>query len=94
MRGGKRRGAGRKPSGKRRIIMYGTAAEEVILRKTLLKIRREGLSVKDNTHAEESEICHPKICPDCGKPMKIKTGKNGDFWGCNGYPECRHTESI
>ena len=93
MRGGNRPGAGRKPSGKKRIVMYGTAAEEKMLRKTLSEIRKS-LPVVDNAQAEKSEICHPKICPSCGNPMKIKTGKNGDFWGCSGYPDCRHTESI
>ena len=92
-RGGKRNGAGRKPSGKRRIVMYGTAAEEATLRKTLLEIRKS-IPVVDNVQSMESEICHPKICPSCGSPMKIKSGSRGDFWGCSGYPKCRHTDSI
>lgn len=93
MRGGKRPGAGRKPSGKRRIVMYGTAAEEKILRETLLK-QRESLSVMDSQEAVET-ICRPKICPACSKPMVVRSSKaSGDFWGCSGYPSCRHTESI
>ena len=35
-----------------------------------------------------------KTCPECGKPMIRRSGKRGDFWGCTGYPECKHTESI
>ena len=27
-------------------------------------------------------------CPKCGNPMVIKRSKNGNFIGCNGYPEC------
>ena len=83
MRGGNRPGAGRKPSGKKRIVMYGTADEEAALRKKLVELRQKS-----------ETICRPKICPNCGKPMKIKTGSRGDFWGCSGYPECNHTESI
>ena len=41
MRGGNRPGAGRKPSGKRRIVMYGTLAEEHLLRDFLRKHRRQ-----------------------------------------------------
>lgn len=30
-------------------------------------------------------------CPQCGKPMRLREGKNGKFWGCSGYPDCRAT---
>lgn len=34
-------------------------------------------------------------CPKCGKPMFVKTGKNGSqFLGCSGYPECKSIMSI
>lgn len=35
-----------------------------------------------------------RVCPDCGKPMKKRSGKFGDFFGCSGYPNCKHTERI
>ena len=64
--------------------------EEHLLRDFLRKHRRQA----STPAAVENEICHPKICPSCSKPMKVKTGSRGDFWGCSGYPECKHTESI
>ena len=35
-------------------------------------------------------------CTACGRPMVLRTARNGasagsQFWGCSGYPECRHT---
>ena len=30
---------------------------------------------------------HP--CPVCSSPMTIKKSKNGKFWGCSRFPECR-----
>ena len=30
-----------------------------------------------------------KSCPSCGAEMKLRNGKNGQFWGCSGYPQCR-----
>ena len=30
-------------------------------------------------------------CPRCGAPMLLRNGKNGSFWGCSNYPECRIT---
>lgn len=35
-----------------------------------------------------------KICPECGLPMKKRNGRIGEFWGCIGYPDCRHTENT
>lgn len=29
------------------------------------------------------------ICPSCGKNMTIKKSKNGNFIGCDGYPDCK-----
>lgn len=39
-----------------------------------------------------------KICNKCGRPMKIKEGKFGKFWGCTGYgspdDQCKNTRKI
>ena len=43
---------------------------------------------------------HPeKICPVCGKSMVLRVAQKGpnagkQFWGCSGYPDCKHTESV
>ena len=34
------------------------------------------------------------ICPNCGRPMVIKTGRFGKFISCSGYPECKTTRPI
>lgn len=28
-------------------------------------------------------------CPECGKPTRQRTGKNGKFWSCTQYPDCK-----
>jgi restriction system protein len=38
-------------------------------------------------------------CPTCGKPMVLRTARQGkqsgsQFWGCTGYPECRGTREL
>jgi len=33
-------------------------------------------------------------CPRCGRPLARKMSRNGPFWGCTGYPDCRYTRSI
>lgn len=35
-----------------------------------------------------------KICPECGKQMVIRKGPHGPFWGCTGYPKCKHLEAL
>ncbi|MDX1708077.1 MAG: type I DNA topoisomerase [Desulfobacterales bacterium] len=33
-------------------------------------------------------------CPDCGKPLNIKVGKNGHFLACSGYPDCSYSRDY
>jgi len=35
-----------------------------------------------------------EICPQCGKPLAIKTGRYGKFLACSGYPVCKYTKSF
>lgn len=34
-----------------------------------------------------------KTCPKCSKPLVRRNGKHGPFWGCTGFPECKHIEN-
>lgn len=33
-------------------------------------------------------------CPECGKPMRRRTSKKGEFWGCTAYPDCQGSRNI
>lgn len=35
-----------------------------------------------------------KECPACGKAMVIKQDHFGTYWGCTGFPACRHSETM
>jgi len=35
-----------------------------------------------------------EVCPNCGKPLAIKTGRYGKFLACSGYPDCKFTKSY
>lgn len=39
---------------------------------------------------------NPKVvaCPACGKPMRVRSGARGEFYGCSGYPACRKTLPV
>lgn len=33
-------------------------------------------------------------CPNCKKPMTVRNGPNGGFYGCTGYPKCKGTSPL
>ncbi len=35
-----------------------------------------------------------ETCPECGKPLILRTGRRGKFLGCSGYPKCRYTRDY
>ena len=46
-----------------------------------------------------TEEARNKNCPECGRPMALRTAKRGvrmgqQFWGCTGYPSCRFAVDI
>lgn len=32
-------------------------------------------------------------CPRCGSLMRLRSGRNGKFWGCSHYPRCKGTRN-
>jgi four helix bundle suffix protein len=54
----------------------------------------------------DKQQCRPVVpkaatpnCDKCGKPMRLRTAKQGSnagsqFWGCSGYPECKSTKKY
>jgi DNA topoisomerase-1 len=43
---------------------------------------------------EFEDVPTGEACPNCGKPMIYKNGRNGKFIACSGYPECKTTKNI
>lgn len=55
------------------------------------KTNRRGQPVcKKHREEDPREVA----CPECGMPMKLKEGRYGYFWGCEGYPQCEKTYQI
>jgi len=40
------------------------------------------------------EVPTSVMCPGCRRPMAIKSGRNGIFLACTGYPQCRSTANF
>ena len=53
--------------------------------------------VRIMTLAKDQRVFARKICPACGRSMKVRTNSttNVKFWGCSGYPDhCHNTENF
>ena len=50
-------------------------------------------SKKDTIRESLMEQTEEK-CPECGKQLLIRWGRNGKFIGCSGYPDCRYTKPL
>ena len=49
-----------------------------------------GKEIKDALHSQQ----HIGVCPSCGNNMSVKRSKNGNFIGCDGYPECKRAYPL
>jgi len=52
---------------------------------------KQNLEVAQNemTHAKAESTPSEYDCPDCGKPLVYRFGKNGRFLSCSAYPDCK-----
>jgi ssDNA-binding Zn-finger/Zn-ribbon topoisomerase 1 len=53
-------------------------------------------SAKQATAAKEATAASTEIprCPKCGSPMRVRHGRNGYFFGCSKYPQCKGTRDL
>jgi DNA topoisomerase-1 len=52
----------------------------------------KSLEVKGKWWPEPEAI--DEKCPECSKELRKRWGKNGQFIGCDGYPECKYTRPL
>jgi len=43
---------------------------------------------------EKTQTFLDKDCPQCGKKMMVKWGRNGKFSSCSGFPACKYSEPF
>ncbi|MBX7172321.1 MAG: type I DNA topoisomerase [Pyrinomonadaceae bacterium] len=54
----------------------------------------EGDSASATSQTSETSETEVEPCENCGKPMALKKGRFGSFYGCTGYPECKNIRKI
>ncbi len=70
------------------IIRHGGHREQLTAARLAERDRQQGRPVVPKEETPN--------CPKCGKPMRLRTARQGgnagsQFWGCSGYPECKGT---
>lgn len=50
-------------------------------KKSMKSIKRDGIPTQEP-------------CPECGRPLLIRSGRYGLFMGCSDYPDCGYTRNI
>jgi len=50
-------------------------------------------SITPTQHSTTGTSGEPS-CPRCGSPMRRRSGRHGQFWGCSQYPRCKGTRKI
>ena len=53
-----------------------------------------GKDLDKATEGMKGEVLTEITCEKCQQPMAIKSGRNGIFLACTGYPECRNTANF
>jgi len=56
---------------------------------SLQRVKEKKKQIK-NDLVEETQL----TCDKCGRSMVIRWGRNGRFYACSGYPECKNTRPI
>ena len=58
-----------------------------------LKAKFNGDMIAKNGNAAEKMNGNTPMC-ECGRPMILRNGRKGSFYGCSGYPQCRRTREL
>jgi len=79
-----------------KFITEGGYSEQLAAARLVERARPKDQSDRsDQTHP--TDLIPP--CPQCGKPMALRTAKQGknagsQFWGCTAYPDCKGTAGV
>ncbi len=73
------------------VIQKGKRPQELCIN-VRCKSKMSAESQKEINQIEKGKIT--KQCPKCGKPLALRRSVYGQFWGCTGYPNCRHIEKL
>lgn len=54
----------------------------------------QGKRLVDDVKQQEEFKAIERVCPVCGGHLITRTGKHGQFYGCENYPDCQYTKPL
>lgn len=79
--------------GERTLDSVVTESQDM-LHDVAVKISEDSEEIGTEIKAALRSQQHIGICPSCGNNMTIKRSKNGNFIGCDEYPECKRAYPV
>ncbi len=79
--------------GERTLDSVVTESQDM-LHDVAVKISEDSEEIGTEIKAALRSQQHIGICPSCGNNMTIKRSRNGNFIGCDGYPECKRAYPV
>lgn len=71
--------------------IYQTLLDNKIENKEAIKNHNENVK---NYIQYKDDLIKNEICPRCNGKLVKREGKNGQFYGCSNYPNCKFTKNI
>ncbi len=85
----------------RAFVTEGGYSEQLAAERMKHRATRKRAPTQDRSdRTDQSDPAdHIPACPQCGKPMALRTAKAGknagsQFWGCTAYPECKGVVNL
>jgi len=80
----------------RTVVVHRESGKPVIGEKRTNRIKTWRKNLKKKIRKIQNSSEGPTICDECGSVMVVrKNNKSGEeFLGCEGYPDCKNTESL
>ncbi len=81
----------------RRFVEEGGYSEQLAAARLAERERRRHAATPRSDASPPSDRI--PVCPQCGKPMVLRTAKSGrnagkPFWGCSAYPDCKGAVNL
>ena len=58
-------------------------------------LKSDSVTAESINHYTQTHSNAQSICPQCKRGiLVVRNGKNGKFYGCNNYPNCKFTKSL
>lgn len=76
------------------LVLAATILARRLTRCAEVWLKKNDREVKSVPPKQRPVKISPKPCPRCGSEMRLRNGRNGPFYGCTQYPECKGSRNL